>query len=98
MLAIAEQDLISGDGELWMAQRTHAYAAQQERSKGDGVEHQGGEGSAAAPVAAAPSLSAAARASVEANLLRGQPSTAEEFLIDPSLSASSELENGRSVV
>lgn len=90
------QDVISGDGELWMAQRTHAYATQLERSEDGGAKQQGGEGSAAVSLAAAPSLSAAARASVEANVLRGQPTILKGVLVDPLLPASSGLDEGRS--
>ena len=86
------QDLISGDGELWMEERSRAYAAELERIQDYGAAQQDGETTAAVAAAA---LNAAARASVEANGLRGRFTVVKGSLVDPLLPASSGQENGR---
>lgn len=66
-----------------MEQRTAAYTAHLERAEEDAATQQDGEGTIAAALAAAASLSTATRASVESNALRGRPSVVKELLVDP---------------
>ena len=91
-LWVAIQDIISGDGELWMEERSRAYAAELERIEDYGAAQQVGETTAAVAAAA---QSAATRASVAANALRGRFPVVKGALVDPLLPASSGQAKGR---